>query len=188
MTPSAKSPGSRRARGTTRHPLIPSQGIALLANGCDGHAFARLFRDSWRRIPLAARRQICSYWRKCGEVWPRIELSDQWADCEYRHAHVTQSGRDLYFCASSFQILPARAAEWLIAHEVAHVYQKACGRKPGGENEAENEANADTIAKQWGFSPVYYFFVKKLEDNFLKTMERNPAFERACAEVAAFGQ
>jgi len=53
--------------------------------------------------------------------------------------------------------LPFHAARWIIAHELAHVYQKAIGRQPCGMNEDgelnedENETHADGLVKEWGF-------------------------------------
>ena len=58
------------------------------------------------------------------------------------------------FNAKDFDILPPSIVRWIIAHELAHVFQKALGKPPGGESKAENEDDADGIATGWGFDSL----------------------------------
>jgi hypothetical protein len=159
--------------------LIPEPQIWLLAVDCDGQTFKRQFHDCWKRIPLDSKQTICDFWRAVGPHWPVIELSNLWEDSKWKHAEVNNMGREVFFSATSFRSFPNTVAIWNIAHELAHIYQKACGRKPGGECEEENERDADRIAVEWGFNPRPNRLFGHLESthsfeyacNFLKTMD-----------------
>ncbi len=46
-------------------PIVPTSDLYLanLARDCaDGHRFARIFRDTWRQIPLGDRRRMVKHW------------------------------------------------------------------------------------------------------------------------------
>jgi hypothetical protein len=94
---------------------------------------------------------------------------------------VTAWGSEIKFRKSSFEVLPQAAAAYVIAHELAHVYQKCLGRHPGGRDDAENERHADLLAKGWGFCPTVYDLIRLLE----KAPGRD--FRSACAEVKKLG-
>ena len=72
---------------------------------------------------------------------------------------------ELKFNAEAFDILPPSVARWIIAHELAHVYQKACGQVPGGEDEHQNENDADRIAEGWGFDKSPRTLLELLQQN-----------------------
>lgn len=164
---------------TEKHLLVPNEQIWLLANDCDGLGFTQQFCDCWERIPLDAKQSIRCFWSALGPPWPMIELSNLWEDSKWNHAQVNNAGREVFFNASSFQSFPSKVAIWNIAHELAHVYQKACEKKPGGESEEENERDADRIAVEWGFDPAPYFLLKMFEEKL--------GFERACAQFIEMG-
>lgn len=54
--------------------------------------------------------------------------------------------------------MPERAIAWLIAHELAHMYQKVQGKSPGGETKDQNEDDANAIAIEWGFENERAFY------------------------------
>lgn len=66
------------------------------------------------------------------------------------YAQTVHLGMELRFRQEAFRLFPAKAAHWIIAHELAHVYQKTLGMIPGGENEDENEKHADNLVSDWG--------------------------------------
>jgi hypothetical protein len=71
----------------------------------------------------------------------------------------------LRFNAEDFMIFPPKIALWIIAHELAHVYQKAIGGSPGGTSEAENETDANRIAESWGFDREPRLIMGTLTEN-----------------------
>src|SRR4029077_20297246 len=97
---------------------------------------------------------------------PCIELSDLWRDTEKAFAQVTAVGFEIKFSRSAFEVLPERAAKFLIAHELAHVYQKAIGIKPGGASEDQNENDANNLASTWGFDEIGLHDVERLLQRF----------------------
>lgn len=116
--------------------LLRDHEIRLTVWGDGGQKFVRLFRACWDQLPYKARRLILTYW-KSGKTAsePLIELSDMWVDSKTSFAQVTDQGTELRFSARDFALLPVLVARWVVAHELAHVYQKALGRRPGGVSE-----------------------------------------------------
>jgi hypothetical protein len=82
---------------------------------------------------------------------PFCELSNHWRGEATNYGQVTSRGYQIRFNAEAFSFLPEEVARFVIAHELAHVFQKAEGKRPGGANEVENEADADSIAERWEF-------------------------------------
>jgi hypothetical protein len=95
---------------------------------------------------------ILAYWKtsKVPQI-PIFELSNLWSDSEANFAQVGDNGMLMRFSFGDFAVFPNTIALWVIAHELAHVYQKAIGRVPGGISELENETDANRIAAEWGF-------------------------------------
>ncbi len=117
----------------------------------DGTRFVKLFRETWKQIPLVVRRAILRFWRENAYAcYPLIELSNIWAPCD-AYGQVGNIGMELKFRQEAFAHFPSPAAKWVIAHELAHIYQKTCGQQPGGTNELVNEDHANRLAKAWGF-------------------------------------
>ena len=162
--------------GWIQRELVPSR-VTVWVDGEDAEAdvFVNSFNDCWKRIPQHDQAQILDYWQnQCGERGPKIELSDQWYDSKTCFGQVRQQGAEIRF-AKSLTLLPRDARSFLIAHELAHVYQKCIGRRPGGDNATENEENADRIAEEWGFS--------RSPLTLVKYRTKDLGFEAACRLV-----
>jgi hypothetical protein len=138
--------------GTRLFQLLPRHKFQLFTWGEDGTGFVRVFRSCWKKIPSGARRAMLAHWRS-GDLphYPSVELSKLWVDSNGSFGQVTASGMKLKFSAEDFAIFPDSIAGWVIAHELAHVYQSALGRPPDGVNVERYEREADDIAKRWGF-------------------------------------
>ena len=159
--------------------LLPGHKIRLTAWGSGGKDFVRLFRGCWKQIPTKGRRAILAHWRSAGyEPCPVIELSNMWADSDTCFAQVTRRGMVLRFSAKDFATFPDSVARWIVAHELAHVYQKAIGRDPGGSSTKDNENEADEIAEGWGFNRMPRLVLGLLQQN------RNLSVAEACKELA----
>jgi hypothetical protein len=145
--------------------LLPHHKFQVLTWGDGGKDFVRVFRSCWKQLPLRSRRSILAHWKKAPIPFPTFELSNMWGDSEVSFAQVGWNGMKLRFSAADFAVLPDRIAQWIIAHELAHVYQKAIGRSPGGDSEFENETDADKIAEDWGFEKRPMTMLKLLTQN-----------------------
>src|SRR5436305_1373831 len=76
----------RKSTGPELIPIQRSAGLYLVRHGDgDDQRFARLFRETWRRIPLGARRQMVSFWRDLLPGYNPVVLrprdSDDWSKC-----------------------------------------------------------------------------------------------------------
>lgn len=104
--------------------LLPRHGIEFYSSDVSGVRFAALFRATWKRIPLWARRRILSHWRK---PKPTVFYSLDWVGRDGAFAQVARDGYALMFCAADFEDMPDAVAQDVIAHELAHVVQHANG-------------------------------------------------------------
>jgi hypothetical protein len=146
--------------------LVPRQPVFLSADGeVGGERFARLFRETWGRLPRYARRRILRVWRGL-LAWgsplaeaPRIELVDAWTAAEgERDPSVAQVARQgagarllamqLRFRAAAIERLPDALVMAAIAHELAHVEIR--WRAPCQDGWWEEELVRQTVAG-WGF-------------------------------------
>lgn len=159
------------------HDLLPDQPFRLTTSESDPGKFVALFCDCWTRIPESDRCVISDFWNELNHG-PLIELSDCWGDSNESFAQVTRGGAIVRFGAKDFAVLPPCVSTWIIAHELAHVYQKAVGQKPGGESEKTNEAEADSIAKSWGFDDMPRIIL-----DLLMRGPKQLSFEAACKEL-----
>jgi hypothetical protein len=72
--------------------ILPRHGVYLHApspiTDAEARRFARLFRETWQRMPSGPRRAILKYWRNCKPcgtlISPFIELSTGWFEQERR--------------------------------------------------------------------------------------------------------
>ena len=158
-----------------RQSLLEAHEYVLISCGGDTARFLTHFRGTWKVLPATVQSVICEYWRAQGRP-PLIELSDVWSP-KTMYGQVRVSGMELRFRADSFKHLPTPAANWIIAHELAHVYQKASGRVAGGDNESENEEHANKLAKSWGFDDGVVYLVEFVEAAHKLT------FAEACKRV-----
>jgi hypothetical protein len=169
-------------RRTLHHRLLPDRRFRLTAFGEGGPQFVERFQTCWTRLTPATRAKIEAYWDSADDPnLPLIELSNLWRDWRTCFGQTTQIGMELKFSEGAFKYFPDVIADWVIAHELAHVYQKAMGRRPGGANEEENENDADEIASGWGFDNGPH--------NLMIMMMRNRAMsvEEACSEIVEHG-
>jgi hypothetical protein len=102
-----------------------------------------------------------------------------WGDAAFSFAQVGGNGMTLRFSADDFMVFPDKIAQWIIAHELAHVFQKATGRVPGGQNENEDDANR--IAHGWGFDNAPVLMLKLL------IQERQLSVAKAVREIVKWG-
>jgi len=170
--------------------LLEGQDFIVNTHECDGERFRGLFRQSWDKIPVNARKTILDYW-KCRELAPSFELSNLWGDSAHSYAQVIEMGYRMRFNAKSFSIMPEPPALFVIAHELAHVYNWATGTSNAlfrsfyeqntDETEVhekfdlENEAKADALAVKWEFD-------KAKMDRF-RMLEKMRGFEYACERM-----
>jgi hypothetical protein len=156
------------------HRLLPGHKFQLRADCDNGRQFVRLFRSCWKQVPYASRRAILAYWKSSEFPYhPSFEFSDMW-NSEACFAQV-RNGVELRFSATAFAVFPDKTARWVVAHELAHVYQKALGKAPGGHSEDENEADANRIAEGWGFDKTPFFM--------LGVLQHKLSFEDACKRI-----
>jgi hypothetical protein len=153
-------------------PIIPRSGIYLSGHGHgDDRRFARLFKGTWLTLPLAARRKMLRHWRHderrgIGGFWgtpttsPTIELLSGWfptesalweamdglPEAEQPLAQTFGGGHTLRFWSRALDPMPDDLVRRLVAHELAHVHQFACGRSG-----ADCEAFAEQLASCWGY-------------------------------------
>ncbi|MBI2806097.1 MAG: hypothetical protein HYX68_14040 [Planctomycetes bacterium] len=136
----------------------------------DDKRFALIFRDTWKRVPIRARRLMVRHWRTC-PIWlmqglwsPTISLTDDWefSDvCGRKPKDLGGCGRgghSLYFFAPIVDAMPVQHVGELIAHELAHAVQYASGDLPQTNRELprcwdDTETFADEIMHEWGFDP-----------------------------------
>jgi hypothetical protein len=129
------------------HPILKRQRVHLWACQGNGPRFASLFRDTWKRLPLWARRRILGHWRSGSDgrgnrfsLWgPTIELLDGWSCRDEGSgepdslrgdiACVGCAGHVLRFFAPIVDRMPDSVVCDLIAHELAHVIQYAFGAR-----------------------------------------------------------
>ncbi len=142
--------------------LIPNLKIYLHVFDGDGRLFVKRFRETWTRLPLGVRRKISSYWRSnIYGFQPFIELSNFFGRDDI-YGQVKNDGYTVKFRASEFDEMPDKTAYWIIAHELAHVYNRAIGNIPffseeGGFSidEERNEEAVNRLVESWGFSKAW---------------------------------
>ena len=147
--------------------LLPAHGVTCTVFYGNGAAFADVFRSTFARLPLYARRRILKHWRKTAEAQriavhnpPHIEFvkaglcSPLWRDSTGRErkrpavAAVTRRGFAMHFGAELFDAMPPNVAADVIAHELAHVYEFARGVD---DEPLDAELAADALMDEWGF-------------------------------------
>src|SRR5262249_61075 len=97
----------------------------------DGSRFVKLFRDTWRRLPLWARRRMLRLWHNTKDaelnlefvLSPRIVLLDGWSMRNSDNVGVTigcvsAGGHMLKFHAPTIDLMPKPLVMDVIAHEL----------------------------------------------------------------------
>jgi hypothetical protein len=139
--------------------LLPRHGVHLFAPCEGGERFARLFIETWKRLPYLARRRILGHWKKGPlGIGPRIHLLPDWSgrrsrvDPDGALATTGLLGLELFFCAEAVAAYPDELVRGIVAHELAHVLQWASGCDMVGVDAEEWEMDADELVEDWGFS------------------------------------
>ena len=143
------------------HRLAPRQPVYLFAPHGDGVRFARLWGETWRRLPLGVRRALLRHWRSPEAIRygvlqpPLIELLEDWGVREDGDlGAVSRGGHQIRFAADVVDAMPDDIVRDLIAHELAHVYQWAIGEDMTPDPEfgfLDIEECADEMVRDWGF-------------------------------------
>jgi hypothetical protein len=116
----------------------------------DGDRFARLFTETWFKLPPTARTSILTHWKQEENPIIWMEFSNAWRNCATRYAEIGCRGCELNFDADEFDGMPEAVAKAVIAHELAHAYQYATGR----DQAVDLESDAEDSIRQWGFDWV----------------------------------
>lgn len=154
-----------------RFRVVPRQPVYLSAPREGGERFARLFTETWRRLPLGVRRRILGYWRTDLYAFPpstpSIELLADWPhrqagpDLLGTLGACSGCGHSLRFWAKIVAIMPDDLVRDLIAHELAHVYQWARGWDLDIVGNCKAEEDARRNVECWGFSSTAFFEWKR---------------------------
>ena len=148
-------------------PLLPRHQVWLQGHGyCDEERLARVFRQTWRRLPLRACRAILKLWREQrrpegprAQPAPLIEALPNWAigDSNARDLGVLSSVElsatpmRLCFWAPAVDLLPDEQLATIIAHELAHVAVLA---REGSDAAQDEEYVNEVLTTGWGFPPL----------------------------------
>jgi hypothetical protein len=152
-------------------PIVATSRLWLPRLGIgDDERFASIFRNTWKKIPLCARRMMVKYSRSCPirlirglwSPWVSLVLDWKFSSRGFRHprdlAACGRFGHCLFFYAPVVDAMPVQHVEELVAHELAHVVNKASGdmlqtdRTQPRWNDPSEEI-ADEIMQTWGFDP-----------------------------------
>jgi hypothetical protein len=144
--------------------LVPRHPLYLFAPNGGGDRLARLFHETWRRVPLGPRRAMLGYWRTEADqrmsLTPTVDLLNDWSSRRGRRglrgdkAETSERGCKLRFWTKIIAVYPDELVLDLIAHELAHVYQWAVDAMPtdGWDAVLLAEEDADFLMESWGFS------------------------------------
>lgn len=163
--PSQSPPEARKT--TLRRPILPRHGIYLFVGHSvaqyladvyakaprkdhppPGEPFAGMFRETWKRIPLADRRSLLRYWRS-DPIGLRVELSEaELRDCGIAAACL-HHGFTLRF-RPYHDFVRGESTLNTIAHELAHAFQWAADPDGAQDYEAAEDF-ACVTADSWGF-------------------------------------
>lgn len=164
----------------SKHHLLNNHDLVLHAWEGDGERFVAMFRGTWDQIPSDVRATILDF---CLARHAVIELSDTFGPNDaFGQVDSIVNGREVVeitvrFRAPAFAHFPRAAAQWVIAHELAHVYEKACGRLPGPDERGDTENRVNQMVGVWGFRRDCLAFIIMIHEN------RNLSIADACAEV-----
>lgn len=137
------------------YPISTWNRLYLLSLDDDAPRFAGIFKYTWTKIPSQARRRMVKHWRTdmppIPIANPRIELDD-FQDRAGVVATAALHGNKLWFFATAIKAVPDEYVVYLIAHELAHVYQIATATISLGTQKTKSvERDADILLLEWGF-------------------------------------
>jgi hypothetical protein len=148
-------------------PLLSRHGIYLYAPNGGGERFSKLFVETWKRLPLWARRRMLRHWNSynCSYLGysPLIQLLSGWSNQRIDRGGgglrgtkgvVNRLGHHIQFWTKIVAAYPDELVRDLIAHELAHVVQWASGRDLNDDDDDAScvEDHADMLVDNWGFS------------------------------------
>lgn len=149
--------------------------------------FLFLFRKTWEQIPSEAQKKILGFWfsraveSDKGPIHVRFELSNFWNN-EAIYAQIKEGGRKACFRESLFAVMPESVGLWIVAHELAHVFNRSLSERwydkylldaPDIYYE-ENERAADQLANSWGFDRSQLNFLEIVSE--VKSISMKEAF------------
>lgn len=139
-------------------------------------SFVSIFRKTWGKLPLTARRAILANWRGMGSaLWAacvadgsidtcRVELIER---IEMAIANCDPANGRVKFALLHLRLMPSEVTECVIAHELAHSFIASSDRaeefaeqttrdymlnaEAYADDPEENEV--DRIVREWGFDP-----------------------------------
>jgi len=119
----------------------------------DGPHFVKTFEEALHKLPLSAQQVIRDYWLVTPDlVW--LEIESDWKGHITRNAEVNEAGRSIAFNGIEFSKMPEPVAMFVIAHELALVYQH--GTAKAGKADCDLEDQANKLANEWGFDEPAY--------------------------------
>ncbi len=112
--------------------LLPRHKIFLTSAGyVDDARFVRVFRATWRRIPLRYRCRLLAYWRElqneseglCPVFFPaqKMPTDHERVDAPMALGLWKSFGGSTHYLAPVVEMMPDNILSTLIAHELAHV-------------------------------------------------------------------
>jgi hypothetical protein len=140
--------------------------------------FARVFRDTWPRLPLWARRAMLANWRTKSSppllCLPHIKVLDSWARRKKEVGIYFPAREEILFRAPAVDLMPDEILSVLISHELAHAasYAAALWFTNDGYKGTQDEEFA-TRDMNWGWG-----FEEDELDAWLH--ENNSAMQRHC--------
>ncbi len=138
--------------------LLPRHGMTMPAFGySDDERFARVFRATWKRLPLHVRRALLRHWRTpCSittllrqpviEVLPFLSRVDD--PCAV--GVCRQEGYEFQFRSDAVNAMPDDALAVLIAHELCHGYFFSVQHPDRTGDEFEEDMVRETLGA-WDF-------------------------------------
>ncbi len=149
-------------------PILPEDRLYLKIFRHRGFSWlAQTFKDVWLMAPRSKRSQIKDHWsRILSDGCPNIFVSDQWDNvisvngkkC-FMNARTGAAGTEIAFSVASFrEWISEAAAQFIIAHELGHVFEYA--KRKENWSLATNkpleisEKEADDFAESIGCGPT----------------------------------
>lgn len=135
----------------------------------DAERFAQAFRHVWQAISDDVREAIVEHWDATVAFGrPIIEYSNDWRPTHKGVYATAGAGRgEIQFVARLLDPMPDGALKFVVAHELAHFYQRTLGDEPHFSPDGqflyyrtsnghkrprhEYEAEASEFADSWGF-------------------------------------
>ena len=157
-------------------PILPRSGLWLFHTDGNGPRFARLFAETWRRVPLCGRRRILKFWREHrpsggpSRGWPHIELIEDKSNFHHSDGEgevvgqAQKRGGQLAFKSGAVDNAPVETVVAMIGHELAHVYHYAVD-PVYSQAGCDCEGPVFDVLVDWGFDP----------DPDLAAIKRSPA-------------